>query len=127
MTVDIVLSDLRLVSPDLPPRELSPNARLNRFRQNRVKRRVQDDIIALMLEQGWPMRPMPQADIHVSFGLPDKRVRDMDNLISSCKAMLDALKTRVIEDDRLTQIDVHYSWFSSPRDPQTIIEVKERR
>ena len=51
----------------------------------------------------------------------------MDNLIASSKAMLDALKGRVIDDDQITQVTVDYSWFESPREPQTIIEVREKR
>ena len=73
------------------------------------------------------MKPLHKADIHVRFGLPDKRRRDMDNLIASSKAMLDALKGRVIDDDQITQVTVDYSWFESPREPQTIIEVREKR
>ena len=119
--------DLRLVYPGLPPRELSPNSRLHWSRKVQPKQQVQGDLIALMVEQGWSMKPLHKADIHVRFGLPDKRRRDMDNLIASSKAMLDALKGRVIDDDQITQVTVDYSWFESPRKPQTIIEVREKR
>jgi Holliday junction resolvase RusA-like endonuclease len=117
---------LRLVYPDLPPRELSPNSRMHWRRQVAPKQKVQADLVMLMAEQGWPRKLLHHADIRIQFGLPDKRRRDLDNLIASSKAMLDALKGRVIDDDDIKQVDVDYSWFHSPKKPQTIIEVRER-
>jgi Holliday junction resolvase RusA-like endonuclease len=38
---------------------------------------------------GW--RPIESCVVSVAFGLPDNRVRDLDNLIASCKPLMDGL------------------------------------
>ena len=116
---------LQIVYPELPPREFSLNARVHWSRKYSVGIDVQNDIVLLLLEQGWSMSPLERAVVRFKIGLPDKRRRDMDNLISACKPLLDALTGRVIFDDKIGAVDVEYSWFESPRKPQTIIEVEE--
>ncbi|MAH47004.1 hypothetical protein CMI37_14350 [Candidatus Pacearchaeota archaeon] len=117
---------LQIVYPGLPPKELSPNARVHWSRKHAVGIDVQNDIVLLLLEQGWSKPPLERAVVRFKLGLPDKRRRDMDNLIASCKPLLDALSGRVIVDDRIGLIEVEYSWFESPGQPQVIIEIEER-
>lgn len=117
---------LRIVYPGLPPREFSPNSRVHWSRRHAVGLDVGQDMVILMLEQGWSMVPLEHAVVRFKIGLPDKRRRDLDNLIAACKPLLDALTGRVIKDDRIGAVDVEYSWFESPKNPQTIIEVSVR-
>jgi len=86
--------------------------------------KVNDTMAFLMMEQGvWDNAPLAHAVVRFKIGLPDKRRRDLDNLIAACKPLLDALTGRVIKDDRIGSVDLEYSCFASPNNPQTIIEV----
>ena len=67
---------------------------------------------------------LQQAVVRFKYGLPDKRRRDLDNLIAASKPYLDALVGLVIVDDSHRNITLEYSWFDSPKNPQTIIEVE---
>jgi len=79
----------------------------------------------LMLEQGWGMNPWKRAVVRFQYGLPDKRRRDLDNLIAASKPLLDALVGRVIRDDSVGAVELEYSTFSSPKNPVTVIEVSD--
>ena len=67
--------------------------------------------------------PFTRAVVRFKVGIPDKRVRDMDNLIASCIPLLNAIKRIIIKDVNLRSIKLEYSWFESPREPKTVIEV----
>lgn len=50
-------------------------------------------------------RPVTRAVVSVAFGLPDRRTRDLDNLIASCKPLLDGIVAAgVLVDDSITVI-----------------------
>ena len=116
---------LTLEYPALPPREWSPNYTGPWQRRYQVGLDVKNDVMVLLLQQGWHMEPLKHAKVHFKFGLPDKRRRDMDNLISASKPLLDILIGRVIQDDRIGAVEVQYSWFDSPKKACTIIEVSD--
>lgn len=114
----------RIVLNELPPREFSPNARLHWSVVRKVRERIADDIIALCREQDMTGMPYARAVVRFKVGIPDKRVRDLDNLIAACIPLLNAIKRIVIKDDNLRSIKLEYSWFESPKDPKTVIEVE---
>lgn len=84
------------ISLPFPPRELSPNARVHWARKAKV-------IAAYRQWCGWAARVgdtgfllpsltlKPPVEATVTFVLPDKRRRDMDNLLASLKPMWDGL------------------------------------
>ena len=111
--------------PSLPSKECSPNARVGWAVRYRANRAAVDEIIAEVRMQGWVGTPLEHAVISIKFGLPDKRARDMDNLIAAAKPYLDGLKGLVIQDDSYKHIKVTYDWFLSPRKPQTVITVRD--
>ncbi len=115
---------LRIVLDALPPAELSPNSRLHWSKKQKVKHQITDDIIALVKEQGWSQKPLEHAVVRFSWGMPDQRRRDPDNLLSACKTHLDALGTAgVLADDSWKNIEIQIKCFDSPKKPLTIIEV----
>lgn len=115
---------LRIVYPDLPPKEFNPNSRAHWTAKHWASRLAMVDIHALLLEQGWSSGPLERAVVRFKYGLPDKRRRDLDNMIAASKPLLDALVGVVIQDDRMGSVTLEHSWFQSPRNPQTIIEVE---
>ena len=117
---------LTISLPYLPPKELSPNSRLYFLDHGKkiAKNMVRDDIHMLVREQEWKKDPLESAVVRFKWGLPDKRRRDMDNLLASCKTHLDALvKQGVLVDDSWQHVELELGCFYSKGQPQTIIEV----
>ena len=119
---------LTITIPYLPPAVLSPNSRLHWAKKVGPKIQVKNDVMILAKEaaQKEPKGtyPLERAVIRFKYGLPNKRVRDMDNLVAASKAMLDALKGIIIVDDNVGRIILERpEWFDSPKNPQTVIEV----
>jgi Holliday junction resolvase RusA-like endonuclease len=114
---------IRIEYPALPPKEYSPNSRVH-WRKRSVRGAiVKMDVALLVMEAGGDFnRPFNRATVKIMFGLPDKRRRDLDNLIAASKPILDALP---LADDNVRQVTVEYSWFESPRNPRTVIEIHE--
>ena len=99
--------------PSLPPREFSRNSRVHWSVLHRVQNQVTDDMLALLLESGWRhQEPPDRSVVSIEVVLPDKRRRDADNLITSCKPLLDALvKLGVLSDDSIHAIGFpQYTW-----------------
>ena len=81
---------LNITLPWLPPKELSPNSRVHWSVKYKAAQEMKDDVLALILEQGWRGPCFQHALVDVQFGMPDKRRRDIDNLLASMKPGLDA-------------------------------------
>ena len=114
--------------PGLPPRELSPNARVGHFERSRAAASFKNEVIALIKEQISGKRGeiyrLKDTIVSIKWGLPDKRKRDWDNLIAASKYLVDALVTdRVISDDSVRDYTPRYTWFDSPKKPLTEIKV----
>ena len=114
--------------PGLPPRELSPNARVDHFERSRAAASFKDEVIALIKEQISGKRGeiyrLKDTIVSIEWGLPDKRKRDWDNLIAASKYLVDALVTdKVIFDDSVRDYTPRYGWFDSPKKPLTEIKV----
>lgn len=74
-----------------PDKRLSPNARTHWALKARLTK-------AARTAAGWATRAsgvrvdgVGAIDLHITFNPPDKRNRDMDNLIASCKGMGDGI------------------------------------
>lgn len=64
-----------------------------------------DALDVWVLTHGLAWRPVMRCSISVAFGLPDRRTRDLDNLIASTKPLLDGIVAAgVIVDDSITVI-----------------------
>ncbi len=133
---------LTISLPTLPPVEYSANKSRGRswkaqYGASYGKRGARDQIMALVLEQGWKGQPLTTARVLVHFYLPDLRTRDHGMLVERCKPWLDALtvgfKTKegwiagagVILDDKLKCIGFPvYTYEYRSRQAGTIITVE---
>ena len=112
----------------LPPRELSPNARLHWAKLRAARAEAKDELTALLIDQGCRQDPLWQkARLKLTFMAADKRRRDLDNLIASCKAWIDALTgtNGVIVDDAHDRLTIEASYEIGDTE-QTILEITER-
>jgi len=111
--------------PHLPPRELSPNARLHWARLRKAKAAAKEELVALLIEQGCRQDPLwERAHLKVTFVAADKRRRDLDNLIAACKPWIDGLVgvNGVIVDDAYDRLSIEAS-YQIGENEQTILEV----
>ena len=111
--------------PHLPPRELSPNARLHWARLRKAKAAAKEELVALLIEQGCVQDPLwERAHLKVTFVAADKRRRDLDNLIAACKPWIDGLVgvNGVIVDDAYDRLSIEAS-YQIGENEQTILEV----
>lgn len=109
LSEDVIAKMMRLVTitlDHLPPSELNPN----RLRSSHwsVRYRATEDA---KTEIGWLAKiqwhddkPMVKAVISYEFHVTNKRARDLDNLLSACKAYQDGL----IEAGVITYDDCHH-------------------
>lgn len=89
---------MRLVMP-WPPKDCSPNGRVHHHQLARAKAALRWAWAAEARKQG--AKAMTAAGLHLTltFVPPDRRRRDVDNLLSSCKAGLDGLRDVLGVDD----------------------------
>ena len=82
-----------------PPKELNPNARTHFKRLAAVKKTYREACAMTAKEQG--AMKIDAKSVHVSFMFfpPDKRRRDLDNMLASCKALCDSLADVIGVDD----------------------------
>lgn len=88
-----------------PPRELSPNSRKDRRHIGDIRRAYRDAGFFAAKEAA----VLPRADSHLSvtFHPPDRRRRDLDNMLASAKHALDGVALAAGVDD--------YGWSLSIR------------
>ena len=120
---------LRIELP-LPPKELSPNARVHYQVRARATREAKDEVIIALAQQPPALRflrprPYERATVTVTFIVPDRRNRDKGNLIGSAKPYLDGLvDAGVIADDNWKAIEEVYPPIEYQKGVRkTIIEV----
>jgi len=114
---------LSISLPYLPPKEFSPNSRVHWAQRYRAGQKVKDDVMALVLEQGWQGDALEKANVKITWTFPDKRRRDLDNLLSATKPCLDSLVLAgVIQDDSMTHITLELVWHQGEK-AETMIEV----
>jgi crossover junction endodeoxyribonuclease RusA len=90
----------------LPPRELSPNWRGHWARKSKATKALRKEAAWLAsLEQGGELgggfdrREWKSAVVLLKFYFKDKRRRDRDNLLASCKAIFDGLADAGVVDN----------------------------
>lgn len=86
----------------LPDPGLSPNARLHWAQKRKLVEQARYDGWIATMEVWRPMAPLPlpaRIPLSLSFVVPDHRRRDLDNLVSSCKAYLDGVADALGVDD----------------------------
>jgi len=96
--------------PDLPPAQLSPNSRLHWAARLPYKNGYKQLVYLKAKEaaNGWWEAP-ERARVVITFIVPDKRKRDLDNLIASFKPGQDGIvDAGVIKDDSEIHADITY-------------------
>jgi crossover junction endodeoxyribonuclease RusA len=83
--------------PILKP--LSPNWRGHWAQKAKAKRQLREAWFYQALEQGAQKIKADALTVSLEFHMPDKRARDLDNLLASCKAGLDGLADALGVDD----------------------------
>ena len=83
-----------------PPRELSPNARLHWRRLAAAKKSYRQACAMVVRQQGAGKIDAPALAVSLTFVPPDRRLRDLDNLIASMKSGMDGLADVFGVDDR---------------------------
>ena len=119
---------MRIVLPDLPPREANPNSNTYRYRRNEVRSTQHEEMIAYVLEQGRPNTPIERAHITITWRSKDKRTRDADNLFAAMKGSIDGLvKAGVLVDDSAKHLSytLYYKWGDEVTENETIIDIEE--
>ena len=119
---------MRIVLPDLPPREANPNSHSHHYTINKVRAKQHEEMIAYVLEQGRPDTPMERAHITITWRAKDKRTRDIDNLLGAMKGSIDGLvKAGVLVDDSAKHLSytLYYEWGDEVTENETIIDIAE--
>ena len=129
---------LRIEIPGLPPRELSPNARVHWAVKAKAAREYGQTVFYAAVdarnrsyyETQYEMclwKNLDHAKVRVWFYVPPKRRRDIDNLVASFKSGLDALvRCGILVDDSIGHAEVSYA-ATQPFDgktPSTSVEVE---
>lgn len=85
-----------------PSRDLHPNSRNHWSLRAKAAKAARYQAGLLALQAGWQGRVLPEGRLHVWIDAypPDRRRRDADGLLSSCKAALDGIADVIGVDDR---------------------------
>lgn len=94
-----------------PSRKLSPNFRGHWGVIARAKKAAKRTAYYTALEAGLGKIDAERINVRVSFYPPDRRLRDTDNAIASCKALFDGLSQAIGIDDSKWELTI------SPRGP----------
>ena len=120
---------MRIVFPDLPPVECSPNWHKHHlpWAIRKATAAAQEDMICRVREQVAMGEPLARAKVTVTFTVPDRRRRDKGNLIAAAKPWLDGLTLAgVIKDDAWQFIEEVYPPVVYEKGVRrTVIEVSE--
>lgn len=79
---------------------LSPNHRVHWSVQRRAKKALREAWAWQAVQQGAPYMAVQPLEVSLTFVPPDRRARDMDNMLASCKAGLDGLADVLGVDDK---------------------------
>ncbi len=100
MTIEDKTKEIVFPWPDLG--KLSPNSRIHWAPRARAKKSARENAYLLTKKAGWHRIAWPKGRLAVwiDFYAPDRRRRDVDNLLASCKAVLDGIADAMGVDDR---------------------------
>lgn len=82
-----------------PPRTLHPNARLHWAAKAKATKKARNEASICALVAKAPKMAADALDVSVVFSPPDNRPRDVDGLLSNCKAYLDGIADVIGIDD----------------------------
>lgn len=82
-----------------PPSGLNPNSRNHWAKTAKLKKQLRSAWWAQALAQGATKLPSRPLSVSLTFYPPDRRHRDMDNMLASIKAGLDGLADAIGVDD----------------------------
>lgn len=102
------------LSVPLPPKELSPNARLHWRPVADAKKNYRKQCWAMCLAQNPPKFGGNQLPVEITFYPPNKRKRDKDNLIAAFKAGQDGIADALGIDDALWVQTYHMGVVTPP-------------
>lgn len=86
-----------------PPSVLSPNARAHWREKARAAAKYRRDCCIVCQATGVRALPWPGMQVHLVFCPPDRRPRDLDNMLASAKSALDGVADATgIDDSRWT-------------------------
>lgn len=100
MIIDDKIKPLVLPWPDT--KNLSPNSRIHWAQKAKAKAKARKDACLIAKSAGWHRVEWPEGRLAVwiDYYAPDRRHRDIDNLLASSKAMLDGVADAMGVDDR---------------------------
>ena len=88
-----------------PPKDLSPNARVSWQRKYRATKAYRTACWAMAKQAGAKVLVDGPITVELEFVQPDRRQRDLDNMIASSKALLDGLALALgVNDNRFRLI-----------------------
>lgn len=119
---------LMLTIDHLPPRELNPNnLRRAHWSVRSRETKVASEEIGWLAKAKWhDEKPMMKAKISYEFHVKDHRRRDLDNLLSACKAYQDGLiEAGVIFYDDAAHLEIGSVAAVSDDHEETVIIVQE--
>lgn len=107
-----------------PDRRLSPNAREHWTTTSKIKKlyRARCKAIGLAVGLGYLEGSENAVSVCLTFFAPDKRARDMDNMLASMKAGLDGLADAMGVDDSKWRISMEVA--ESTKGGRVLVEVK---
>lgn len=97
---------LTLTMPWPALKELSPNWRGHWAARAKAKKTFRQVWWAEALHQGAGKLNAEKLHVSLCFHMPDKRARDLDNLLASCKAGLDGLADAIGVDDSKWSLEI---------------------
>lgn len=89
-----------------PPAVLSPNARVHWSKRAKAAKSYRAACWAIAMEAGVRQREWHRPKVHLEFVPPDRRRRDWDNMLASCKNGLDGLADAMQTNDFLFRLSV---------------------
>lgn len=110
-----------LVRLPWPPKELNPNARLHHMAKARVVKSYRETCYWLAVAALWRGEALTKPLIKLTFCPPDKRRRDLDNMLASFKAGADAVADALRVNDHL--FDLLLTRGEPVKDGAVIVEI----
>ena len=83
-----------------PPKELSPNARVHWAKKAKAAKQYRELAWAQTLLTDAPCNWIGCYNVHLTFHPPDRRRRDLDNMLASIKPGIDGMADAIQVDDQ---------------------------
>lgn len=118
-----------IITLPLPPAEYSLNSRSHWAVKQNVNREAQDAVVVALNQLGWVKwdKPIRFGRAIVIFELPNRKVRDHDNMIPRCKPYWDGLvKAGVIYKDDITYLGWPEYSHNYTKPGKLVIHIEER-